>query len=1075
MADEHLQEYFQAVCEAFRLGNIETSYNAPIMALLSHFGCNARDLSGERSGEAGENPDIKLWHNDVEITETDPFSMIEMKKVGGIDARAKTQAKKGATLFGYSILTDNCVWEFWRAGEDKMYGGVRLMEIANGKLALKHENIELFISLMQDFLLQDPAQIRSSNKLAEYMAIHAKTIRSVITGILKENEDALPQVNDRQKRLPLFPELHGLFTRIKADLRPLLNTRSFADMYAQTIVYGLFIARHNDAATATFNRYEAISKLQEESALLNRFFEHITNTGTKHPMLDAIIDKLCALYQQCDISTLLENDKRGDAVIHFYEDFLSYYDPELRKSLGVFYTPYQVVQYLISMVDKLLVDEFGIVGGLSNNDQIEITVPSERHEYQARKGAKREWRDTKKILVPRVAILDPACGTGTFHAEIIKYIKDTYFSGVRAAFYDDYMHSENSLLTRMIGFEIMMTSYAVAHLKVRRAISETLGKPASSQLQANIFLTNTLAPPFSDVERLEQMSLFDFSAAITDEAYNADTWKSRRPIKVIVGNPPYLSGSPTPFDLSAYRTETDGKTRLAERKQLLNDDYVKFFRFAEKIINKDGEGILTFVSNNGYLDNHGFRGMRASLLRTFDEIYIVDLHGSAIKKESSPCGGRDENIFDIMQGVSLFIGVKKTNSTEWAKVHHADLWGTRKFKFQNLHSIQFNEIVPDSKMAYFVPISSEGKTSYDSGISLKELFPASVSGIQSGNDKVAYAPTKQELLRRLDIVRHSVTDKDVQDVFGSFARGQSAESVRDDTLLQSGTIVQAEYRPFHKAWTYYTGVSCGYLHFPRDEKISRPLISSHTSPIGKNIGLLFSRGVPTSSDFAHIFVTDTLVDLNHLQIRGGTVVAPLYLFIDINEEWHPNFAPEVLQRLTKHMSVSPQPIEIFDYIYGVLHDPVYRERFNEYLKRDFPRVPIIGAPKENDDDFVVSEEMFRSYVTAGERLRKLHLMQTKAPASIEIDPPTSTDLEIGAIKYKDGILHLNPNKRITGIPSEVWGYRIGGYHVLDKWFKSHKGKTMSVDDFEHIANVVGLLAETIKIQTELGRLSHHKP
>jgi hypothetical protein len=172
--------------------------------------------------------------------------------VGGIDARAKTQAKKGASLFGYAILTDNQIWEFWRAGEDKMYGGVRLMELIDGKLTLKNENVELFISLVQDFLLQDPAQIRSSNKLAEYMAIHAKTIRSVIIGILKEDADGQPLVDERQKRLPLFPELQGLFVRIKADLRPFLHTRSFADMYAQTIVYGLFIARYNDANSETF-------------------------------------------------------------------------------------------------------------------------------------------------------------------------------------------------------------------------------------------------------------------------------------------------------------------------------------------------------------------------------------------------------------------------------------------------------------------------------------------------------------------------------------------------------------------------------------------------------------------------------------------------------------------------------------------------------------------------------------------------------------------------------------------------------------------------------------------------------
>jgi len=653
----HIHEFYKSACEAYQLGNIETSFNAPIISLLAQFGCNARDLSGERSRQAGENIDIKIWHGDVDVTETEPFAGVEVKKIGGIDTRAKTQIKKEAALYGYAILTDNLVWQFWRSGEDKMYSGVQLMELVNSKLVLKEENVELFISLMQDFLLQDPAQIRSSNKLAEYMAIHAKTIRSVIVGILKENEGGMPIIDERQKTLPLFPELYGLFSKIKTDLRPLLTTRNFADMYAQTIVYGLFIARYNDATTRTFDRYEAIGKLQEESALLNRFFTHITSDGKKHPTLDVVIDKLCALYQICDISKLLNCKKRGDTIVHFYEDFLAFYDPVLRKSLGVFYTPHQVVRYMVSMVDKLLVEEFGITGGLSNNEHIQVTVDSERYQV------KKKWFDKREITVPRVAILDPACGTGTFHAEIIKYIKDTYFSGVRAAFYEDYIRNENGLLSRMIGFEIMMTSYAVAHLNVRRTIEETLGQVPDVQLPTNIFMTNTLTSPNSNLERNEQMSLFDFSAAISDEAYNADTWKMRRPIKVIIGNPPYLAASTNPFDISAYKTETDGITDFGERKHLLNDDYVKFFRFAEQIINTNNEGILAFVSNNGYLDNQTFRGMRGSLLRTFDKIYIVDLHGSSVKKELSPNGEKDENIFNIMQGVALFIGVKTTKAT----------------------------------------------------------------------------------------------------------------------------------------------------------------------------------------------------------------------------------------------------------------------------------------------------------------------------------------------------------------------------------------------------------------------------
>ncbi|MCL2198512.1 MAG: hypothetical protein FWB80_06285 [Defluviitaleaceae bacterium] len=1071
---QHIQEYFKAVCEAYRIGNIETSYNAPIMTLMSSFECIARDLSGGRGGQAGENPDIKIWCGGTEITETEPFAMIEVKKIGGIDSRAKTQAKKGAALFGYAILTDNTVWEFWRAGEDKMYGGVKLMEHVDGNLTLKKENVELFISLINDFLLQDPAQIRSSNKLAEYMALHANTIRNVITGILKENEDKLPFVDERQKGLPLFPELYGLFCRIKADLRPLLNTRSFADMYAQTIVYGLFIARYNDKTTAVFNRYEAIRKLQEESALLNRFFEHITNTGTKHPTLDAVIDKLCALYQICDISALLSCEKRGDTIVHFYEDFLTYYDPVLRKSLGVFYTPHQVVRYLVFMVDKLLVQDFGIVGGLSNNDQIQVTVPCERYEYQKSKHAKKEWRDTKEITVPRVAILDPATGTGTFHAEIIKYIKETYFSGVRAAFYDDYIKDENGLLSRMIGFEIMMTSYAVAHLNIRRTVEETLGEVPDIQLPTNIFLTNTLAPPNSKFERGEQMSLFDFSAAITDEAYKADTWKARRPIKVIIGNPPYLMASTTPFNIEEYKTETDGVTTLKERNsKMLNDDYVKFFRFAEKIINDNSEGILAFVSNNGFLENQTFRGMRACLLRTFDKIFIINLHGSSDKKEVAPDGSKDENIFDIMRGISLFIGIKKSSNPDWAKVYYADLWGLRKNKFQILHDgeIIYKEISPDPKTAFLIPYGSDDQLIYEKGISISELFILRSAGASSGNDKVAIAPTKEELMRRVNVVKNATNEKQILELFGKFTRDQNAEKIQNDVLMNDGVVVPVTYRPFDTRWTFYTGKSGGWMDMPREKRTMGQLLAKKDTPLGKNIGLVFARCDSPINDFSMIFVSDTIIDNRSTSAQSASVpqIAPLYIR-DEKSGWIPNFGSGIVAKLTAHMTTPPPTIEIFDYIYGILHDPIYRKRFGEYLKRDFPRVPIINAPKEGDYDFIVTEDMFRAYVTAGERLRKLHLMQEKVPAHIKIDPPTAVDLEIGAIKYKDGILHLNPSKRITGISEDVWNYRIGGYQVLDKWFKSHKGKTMRIDDFDHIATVVGLLAETIKIQSELAKL-----
>ena len=297
---EIIQKYYKAVCDAYRLGNVESSYNAPIIALFNEIGCAARDLSGERKGQSGENIDIKLWHSEEEVTETEPFAGIEVKKVGGIDKRALGQIKIEAERYGNAILTDNLEWRFWRAGDTGMYTGLKIIEQAGDKLELRDEHVELFFSLLEDFLLQDPAQIKSSRKLAEYMAMHARTIRSIVTGILKDNGNGQPLVNEFQKKVPMFPELYGLYSRIKTDLRPTMDIGEFADMYAQTIVYGLFIARYNDTTPETFDKFEAIGNLQEESELLKQFFMHIAGTGKKHPTLEGVIDKLCNLYRICD-------------------------------------------------------------------------------------------------------------------------------------------------------------------------------------------------------------------------------------------------------------------------------------------------------------------------------------------------------------------------------------------------------------------------------------------------------------------------------------------------------------------------------------------------------------------------------------------------------------------------------------------------------------------------------------------------------------------------------------------------------------------------------------------------------
>ena len=1032
-----LINYCNEVNKYYKAGNIESSFNKPVIDLIQAFGCSAHDFSGERSGITGENIDIKLWHINEDINTIPPFGAIEVKKVGGEDDRARKQIIIEAKKFGNVILTDNAVWKFYHADSEQMYNGFKLL-IKNDKneFELDESKIDLFIATIKDFILEKPGNIRSSNRLAYYMSEYAKTIKTIVYNILKA---------DNKKAM--YDELFGLYSRIKEELLPDLEIREFSDMYAQTIVYGLFIARYNDKTMESFTRGEAIENLSKESHLLKQFFQHIATSDNLHPTLNDSIDKLCELYSLTDIKELLNQYEKKDAIVHFYEDFLTYYDLKQKKSFGAYYTPVSVVRYIVNMVDEVLINEFNINNGLANNDTITIKVKCD--PYTIGTGKRQKTLTEKEIDVPKVAILDPACGTGTFGAEIIKYIKDKYFSNGNEAFYKEWLESKNGLMQRLISFEIMMTSYVIAHLKIRRMLTETLGdQELDKKLPSNIFLTNTLAEPKSILERNEQISLFDFSGAITEEAENADQWKCRRPIQVIIGNPPYLAASKNSYDISAYKYETDGKTPFGERKHLLNDDYVKFIRFAENHIQKDERGVLAFITNNGYLDNQTFRGMRASLLRTFDKIYIVNLHGNSIKKEQSPDGSKDENVFDIMVGVSIIIGIKTSIDSKWAKVYYGDIYGTRdkKFKRLDLNHISFEELNIDQKNAYFIPIDTTNKEEYNNGISLDKLFNIQSTGTDSGNDNVAIAKDRQTICQRVDIVKNALDEEPIIKLFGRFGRGGTAEQVKKD-VERKGSIVALNYRPFDERWTYYTGV-CGWLSRTKS-KVMKNFVNN-----SNNLGIIFNRGGTSSKDFSSVFVTNKITDIHFF--ADVAYIAPLYTFNDDTlTEKNINLNMSEFDILTQNLNNKPSPLQVFDYCYGILNDLNYRKAYNEFLRRDYPRIPIIK-----------NQEMLEKYSDAGEKLRKLHLMETNIEKDLKIES-SNNNLLIEMAKYENEVLRINKDTIITGITEDIYNYYLGGYQVIDKWLKSHKGENLTIDYFNHIKKIAGIIEETINIQKQL--------
>jgi predicted helicase len=356
------------------------------------------------------------------------------------------------------------------------------------------------------------------------------------------------------------------------------------------------------------------------------------------------------------------------------------------------------------------------------------------------------------------------------------------------------------------------------------------------------------------------------------------------------------------------------------------------------------------------------------------------------------------------------------------------------------------------------------------------LFPTYISGVKSGNDLVAIAPTREELYRRLELVKNSTNNGQVLDLFGKLKSGQTADKIKNDVIYSNGKIVPISFRPFDTRWTYYSGVADGWNERPRPQKIMGQLSLEQETLDGRNIGLVFTAGDTSPNEFSMIFVSETIIDnrFTAAQTKGNAFVAPLYLYDETKSSWKQNFDHICLAKLIAHMSFRPTPIQVFDYSYGVLNDPNYRKHFNGFLKRDYPSIPIINNPfdKDNPHAFYVSEECFHIYVDAGRRLRRLHLQYDKVIAPITLEPNNTTNLIINKIKYENSLLHINKITYINGISEDIWNFRIAGRQVLDEWFKSHKGESLTLEDFKHVSSVVGLVTETIKIQNSLMECHH---
>ena len=830
----------------------------------------------------------------------------------------------------------------------------------------------------------------------------------------------------------------------------------------------MFAARLHDPTPDTFTRQEAANLIPKSNPFLRKLFQYIAGYDLDD-RIKWIVDALADIFRATNINELLQDfgktTQQNDPVIHFYETFLTEYDPKLRKSRGVWYTPEPVVNFIVRAVDDILKEDFGLPQGLADTSKTKIKV-----EHQGKKVQQE---------VHKVQILDPAAGTGTFLAEIVKHIYKE-FEGQQGV-WSNYV--EDHLIPRLNGFEILMASYAMAHLKLDMLLQETGYEPRNPK-RFRVFLTNSLEEHHPDTGTL-------FANWLSAEASAADQVKRDTPVMVVLGNPPYSGESANKGKwimelMEDYKKEPGGKEKLKERNpKWINDDYVKFIRYAQHFIERNGSGVIAYINPHGYLDNTTFRGMRWHLLKTFDKIYIIDLHGNAKKKETAPDGSKDENVFDIQQGVSInfFVKTGKKTANQLGKIYHKDLYGLRENKYEFLlkNSLLVTDMMAlplKAPMYYMVQKDFELEELYLSGFAVQDFFEKHNVGIVTARDGFTIQNSKKDLVNVIEGFLE-LNDEDARAKFklGKDVRDWKVSYAKKD--LQShypdkGQFVKLSYRPFDDKWTFYSGKSKGFHCYPRFD------IMQHFLQ-GSNFGLVIPKINKEDSAF---FITKHIMGHKLCSAYDINSLFPLYLYPDTKGQQHldpstsrtPNLNMEIVDKIAQKLGLrfTPEkedtegtfaPIDILDYIYAVLHSPTYREKYKEFLKIDFPRVPY---PEDQD--------AFWQLVKLGGELRQIHLLESpKVDQRITTYPQTGSNL-VEKLRYEifddsdTGRVWINNEQYFDGVPKIAWEFYIGGYQPAQKWLKDRKGRELSFEDILHYQKIVVALVETDRLMKEVDQL-----
>ena len=1073
----------------------EHTFRADLEQLLSHLLPDCKITNEPSKITDCGNPDFVVTRKTV------PIGYIEAKDVGK-DLNHKgynEQFNRYKKALDNLIITDYIWFQFFV--EDEKVAEVRLAQPAFDnpqKYEIDHQAINLFESHIRDFSNKVTQAIKNPGKLAELMAGKARLLESILEAALNADLE-----NNTQSELT--NQYHIFRDMLIHDLEP----KQFADLYAQTLAYGMFAARYHDPDLETFDRDEAARLIPKSNPLLRNLFQSIAGHNIDNRILTTV-DNLAEVFRHTDVKSILhgygKSTAQTDPIIHFYETFLAKYDPSLRKSRGVWYTPEPVVSFIVRAVDEILKTKFGLKDGLADTSKTKIELQSQVKDNRTKSG----WRTYEKE-VHRVQILDPATGTGTFLAEVVKFLYQTRFQHMQGI-WPSYV--EEHLIPRLNGFELLMASYAMAHLKLDMLLGET-GYTAERRKQSDnrlrIFLTNSLEEYHPDTHTL-------FSQWLSNESREANAVKKDTPVMVVIGNPPYSVSSTNKGEWIQNLVQ-DYKKDLNERNiQPLSDDYIKFIRYGQHFIEKNGEGVLAFITNNSFIDGLIHRQMRKHLLETFDEIYILDLHGNSKKKETAPDGSKDENVFDIMQGVSINLFIKNgTNITrpgDLGKVFCADLFGSRKDKYNYLNkndfaSMNWNESYFKEPLFIFKDINYAGSDIYSSFLKLDCLFSLNGAGVQTKRDALFIDIDKPSISKRIQALLDNSFSVEELDHF-KIKNSSSYKLVEKihDANFEEKNVRLINYRIFDDRYIYYD-----------KNLVGRAFYNVMQHMLRSNLGLIVAKQ-QSSFDFQHCFVSSFITDHNSisLQTKEASFILPLYLYPqEDGSERIPNLNPNEIKTFEAALNLtfaaenpdksfvpscllnghpersegSPTdkansqkilraaqndnapgfftPIDLLDYIYAVLHSPTYRDTYKEFLKTDFPRVPYPNP------------DTFWQLVELGDQIRLLHLMESPLLDTPITQYPIGGDNKITRkisktspgyepINQTHGKVWINDTQYFDNVPHQAWLFYIGGYQPAQKWLKDRQGRELSFDDILHYQKIIVALSETARLMQEVDQV-----